>query len=233
MENPGDMKLIGILGGMSWMATEPYYRRVNEIVLERLGPPNSARVMLYSVNFGPMKSLFHHGWDRIPELFATEYAQLATTKPDCILMACNTLHKAYNLMAEKRRLGITFLHVVDLTLDHCLSRGFKRPLFLGTSFTMTDDYFKKPLADAGIEVVLPNAQQQEELQTIHDQIASNVITREQSDYMRDLVAAHDVDSVILACTEYPLVFLPDTTTLPVVNPMELQCQAAVDLALAK
>ena len=44
------MKTIGMLGGMSWESTVPYYRIVNEVVRERLGGLHSAKVLLHSVD---------------------------------------------------------------------------------------------------------------------------------------------------------------------------------------
>ena len=40
------MKALGLLGGMSWESTVPYYRIVNETVRERLGGSHSAKVVL-------------------------------------------------------------------------------------------------------------------------------------------------------------------------------------------
>jgi aspartate racemase len=63
------MKTIGLLGGMSWVATVPYYTRLNELVAAQMGGNNSARILLYSVNYARLKNLYHHGWNQIPEIF--------------------------------------------------------------------------------------------------------------------------------------------------------------------
>ncbi len=44
------MKIIGLLGGMSWESTVPYYRIVNETVKARLGGLHSAKVVLLCTN---------------------------------------------------------------------------------------------------------------------------------------------------------------------------------------
>ena len=45
------MKTIGLLGGMSWESTIPYYQSANRVVRDRLGGLHSAKLLLYSVDF--------------------------------------------------------------------------------------------------------------------------------------------------------------------------------------
>tara|TARA_B100001059_G_scaffold61828_1_gene57604 strand:+ start:126451 stop:126771 length:321 start_codon:yes stop_codon:yes gene_type:complete len=51
------MKTIGLLGGMSWQSTIPYYRIINETVKQQLGGLHSAKVILYSVNFAEIEQM--------------------------------------------------------------------------------------------------------------------------------------------------------------------------------
>ena len=58
------MRLLGVLGGMSWTSTETYYRLLNTGVAERLGGLHSARLLLHSVDFDEIAALQHAGdWD--------------------------------------------------------------------------------------------------------------------------------------------------------------------------
>ena len=51
------MKVIGLIGGMSWESTLVYYRLINETVREKLGGFHSARILLYSVDFHDIEAL--------------------------------------------------------------------------------------------------------------------------------------------------------------------------------
>jgi aspartate racemase len=42
------VKTVGLLGGMSWESTVPYYRIINRRVGEALGGLHSARMVVYS-----------------------------------------------------------------------------------------------------------------------------------------------------------------------------------------
>lgn len=66
-----DMRLLGLIGGMSWASTISYYRRLNQIVAERLGGQHSARLLLYSVEFDEIHELQHSGrWEEAGGLLA-------------------------------------------------------------------------------------------------------------------------------------------------------------------
>ena len=65
------MKTIGLLGGMSWESTIPYYRQINEAVKARLGGLHSAKIVLYSIDFAEIERLQHRGdWDAAGALLA-------------------------------------------------------------------------------------------------------------------------------------------------------------------
>lgn len=71
------MKVLGLLGGMSWESTLPYYRMINEQVKARLGGLHSAKIVLYSVDFHEIERLQHQGdWDGAGRLLAAAAASL-------------------------------------------------------------------------------------------------------------------------------------------------------------
>mgnify|MGYP001059036991 CR=1 FL=1 len=53
------MKTAGLIGGMSWESTVPYYQVMNRVVGEALGGLHSAKVVLYSVDFQEIEELQH------------------------------------------------------------------------------------------------------------------------------------------------------------------------------
>jgi aspartate racemase len=56
------VKVIGLLGGMSWESTLPYYRVINDAVRQRLGGLHSAKIILYSVDFHDIVVLHAAAW---------------------------------------------------------------------------------------------------------------------------------------------------------------------------
>jgi len=65
-----------------------------------------------------------------------------------------------------------------------------------------------------------------------EELIHNQITQESRDYFANLIVTQtDCDAVILGCTEFPLLVDMQNSVLRIINPVELQCNAAVDYAL--
>lgn len=81
------MKTIGLIGGMSWESTIPYYRYLNEGVKNQLGGLHSAKCILVSVDFHDIERLQQAGdWDAAGELLANAARSLEAAGADCIVL---------------------------------------------------------------------------------------------------------------------------------------------------
>ena len=81
------MKIIGLLGGMSWESTVPYYRLVNETVKAALGGLHSAKVVIYSVDFHEIELLQRAGeWDSAGRLLADAARSLEAAGADFLVL---------------------------------------------------------------------------------------------------------------------------------------------------
>src|SRR5664279_295803 len=95
---------------MTWVSSLVYYRLVNEMVNERLGGAASAKVILFSVNFGEIKMLTEAGdWKAMEHIMISAAKKLEHAGADCILIGANTMHK----LAEevKAAISIPLIHV--------------------------------------------------------------------------------------------------------------------------
>ena len=110
------MKTIGLIGGMSWESTVTYYEVVNEVVKERLGGLNSAKVLLYSVNFEEIEKRQASGdWDECAEILGTAAQNLEKAGADFIIICTNTMHKVAPQMQEM--IHIPIIHIAEATAD--------------------------------------------------------------------------------------------------------------------
>ena len=88
------LKTIGLIGGMSWESTIPYYRQINETIKERLGGLHSARIVLHSVDFHDIELLQHIGdWDAAGAMLAEVAISLEKAGSDFLVLCTNTMHK--------------------------------------------------------------------------------------------------------------------------------------------
>jgi len=228
------MRIIGILGGMSWESTALYYQAINTEVKSRLGGLHSAELVMYSLDFSVIEDLQHKGdWDGAGAIMAEAGRKLAAAGAEAILIATNTMHKRADDV--ERASGLPILHIADATGEAIVRKGLKRPLLLATAFTMEQDFYKSRLQDCfGLEVVVPEAADRATVhQVIYDELCQGLIHDTSRDAYRDIIAKHQdqTDCVILGCTEITMLISADDCPYAMFDTTALHAQAAVDFAL--
>ncbi|WP_273024747.1 aspartate/glutamate racemase family protein [Rheinheimera sp.] len=230
------MKTIGLIGGMSWESTIPYYRAINEDVKQQLGGLHSARCILYSVDFHDIERLQHAGdWNAAGAMLADAARSLEQAGADFIVLCTNTMHKvAGNIEAA---VSIPLLHIADATAMAVKQAGFSRVGLLGTKFTMEQPFYREYLNDQyGIEVLLPNDVERDSLhQIIYQELCQGIINPESKQTVRRMMAGlawQGVDAIILGCTEIGLLVGKADAAVPLFDTTLLHAKAAVQQALA-
>ncbi|MFA5267203.1 MAG: aspartate/glutamate racemase family protein [Methanoregula sp.] len=236
---PGEMKTIGIIGGVSWASTVDYYRYMNEKVQNDLGGDNSAKIVMYSIEFGEFsrqERLADAGnWDPLNATMLDAARRVKAGGADFIVIGSNTL----NSRAEdiEAKVGIPVLRIYDATGAKVNKSGLKKVALLGTKFTMEQPFYRDALANKyGIQVVTPNATERDFINTvIFDELCRNDIRNEsRAEYVRiinRLVDEEGAQGVILGCTEIPLLVHQGDVNVPVFDTTRIHAEAAVDYAL--
>ena len=141
---------------MSWESSAEYYRIINQAVRSRLGGVHSARVQMWSFDFGEIEALQHAGrWDDAAALLADAAQRLQRGGADFVLICTNTMHR----MADQVQaaIGVPLLHIADSTAGRIKAAGLSRVGLLGTAFTMEQALYKGRLADRfGPDVLVPD-----------------------------------------------------------------------------
>lgn len=229
------MKVIGLIGGMSWESSAEYYRIVNREVRDRLGGVHSARCLMWSMDFGEIERLQHAGdWAALTRLMIEAARNLEAGGADFVVVCTNTMHR----MAEaiEAAIGIPLLHIADPTAEAIRRAGVTRVGLLGTAFTMEQDFYKGRLATKfGLEVIVPD---EADRRIVHDVIYRELVAGEirasSRDRYREVIArlvARGAEAVILGCTEIMLLVSDADSAVPLYDTTRLHALAAVDLAL--
>ncbi len=230
------MRLIGLLGGMSWESTALYYRLMNEEVRRSLGGLHSARVLLHSVDFHEIEQRQHKGdWDGTAQILGDAAKGLKAGGADFLVIATNTMHKVAPQIEAAS--GLEILHIADPTGDTLLTEGVKRVALLGTRFTMEQDFYRKRLEDKfGLDVFVPEQQDRDIIhRIIYEELCLGVTKPESAEAYCDVIAklkAAGAEAVILGCTEIAMIVGTHNSPLPVFDTTALHAKAAVVRALA-
>lgn len=229
------MRVVGIIGGMSWESSAEYYRLMNEEVNRRLGGLHSAEILMYSVDFDQIEKLQKSGrWEEATKIMIDAARRLERAGAALLIIATNTMHK----MADdvQNSVGIPLLHIADATGDRIREAGFKRVGLLGTIYTMEEDFYKGRLTrKLGCEVLVPSG---EDRNFVNDAIYNelcvgklNPSSKQRFLRIIDGLAAKGAEAVILGCTELSLLIEQKDTKVPLFDTTLIHVQAAISQAL--
>jgi aspartate racemase len=230
------VKTIGLIGGMSWESTVPYYRHINEAVRAALGGLHSAKLILYSVDFQEIEEFQRSGdWVSAGESLAHAARAVEAAGASFLVLCTNTMHKVAGSI--EAAVSIPLLHIADPTAVQIKAAGFTRVGLLGTRFTMEQQFYRERLVERhGLQVLVPPAEDRELVhRIIYDELCLGMVRSEsRTQYarvMRDL-AAQGAQAIILGCTEITLLVDATDADVPLYDTTAIHAQAAAERALA-
>lgn len=230
------MKTVGILGGMSWESTLLYYKWLNEGISARLGGLHSARIVLHSLDFGPVEAAMAAGdWDTVEGALLDGARSVRDGGADFLLIATNTMHRFADRIEQEA--DIPVLHIADATARHAQTLSLRTVGLLGTAYTMEQPFYKGRLEDQhNLTVLVP---EQDQRRMVHEVIFSELCHGILKDTSRNAftqviatMKAQGAQAVILGCTEICLLVDDSCSALPTLDTTRLHVEAALDAMLA-
>ena len=230
------MKTIGLIGGMSWESTVPYYHLINEAVKARLGGLHSAKIVLYSVDFQDIEGLMRAGdWEAAGALLAGVARILEAAGADLLVLCTNTLHKVADRI--EAAVSIPLLHIADPTAAAIKGAGYATVGLLGTRFTMEQAFYRERLSDRhGLQVLVPSEEDRAALhRIIFEELCLGAALSESRSACRGIMerlVSQGAEAIILGCTELSLLVGPQDSRVPLFDTTTLHARAAAEEALA-
>ena len=230
------LKMLGLIGGMSWESSAQYYLLINEGVRAARGPTASAKLLLWSFDFAEIEALQHAGdWPALTERMCDAGRRLAGAGAEHLLICTNTMH----LMADQveAAAGIPLLHIADPAGAAIRAAGLHRVALLGTAFTMEQSFYRDRLTQRhGLEVLVPGADDRALVhRVIYEELVAGTVRDESRQAYQDVIArlvARGAQGVVLGCTEIMLLIGAEDSAVPLFDTTALHAAAATKLALA-
>ena len=225
------MSRAGLVGGLGPESTIDYYRRILES-WERLEPATMPSIVIDSLDVQRALRLVEHDRAALVDYLAASVARLAAAGVDFVAITANTPHIVFDELAA--RAPVPLLSIVETCAGAVRQHGCRRPLLLGTRFTMAAPFYPQVCARSGIDLFRPEPAQ---CAWIHERYVGELLKGVFRDETRAGFAAvvqasreeHGVDSVILGGTELPLLLPGDTVAgLPAFDTTALHVAAIVD-----
>ncbi len=230
------MRTLGLIGGTSWHSTIDYYRYINQKVNDHFGDNTNPPLMVYTLN----QSLIHRfqkesDWGEIAELLIEAARKLEKAGADMVMFCANTPHKVYDIVESK--IDIPILHIADATAKAIKLAKLKKVCFLGTKYSMTENFVTKRISNNDIEVLKPKEENiiDELHRIIQEELTYGKIIPQSKDYVISIIHSFvddGAEAVILGCTEFPLMIKENDLQIPIFNTTEIHAEAGVDFILS-
>lgn len=225
------MGIAGLVGGLGPESTVDYYRMILRVWKTR-NPASLPRLIIDSLDVNVGIHLVQNDRPGLVRYLLDSIRRLERAGCEFAAMAANTPHIVFDELAAES--PIPLLSIVECCADAVESRGFRRVGLLGTGFTMGAGFYPTVLGRRGIDVVVPDEQRRAWL---HDRYLTELLEGDFTDetlagvtrIVEEWAEQGDVDAVVLAGTELPLLIRADSLAgLPLLDTTEIHVQAIVD-----
>lgn len=228
------MKILGLIGGVSWTSTIDYYRQICLGFNEKLGGSDFGKCIIYSLNYQEVIAYNSKGdLEATYQVMQDAAINLKFAGANTIVICANTLHMFADRIEETVKLPV--VHIAKATATEINKLGLKKVGLLGTKATMEMDFYKDILKKYGIESLIPD---EADRNFVHEKIFSELgkdILKEETKagYLSIInkLLNKGAEGIVLGCTEIPLLIKQSDCSCPIFDTTIIHSQAAVEFAL--
>lgn len=229
------MKKLGLVGGMGPESTIPYYHDIVYGVKERAGADFFPNLSIESVNvFDVLRLCSEQRYDELVEYLMCAIYALVNSGADFVALSANTPHIVFDSLQEKS--AVPLVSIIEATRDEAVRLNKHKLGLLGTIFTMTGDFFRKPFDRSGIEIVVPTMEEMEYInRKISSELELGIVKEETLREFQNIIGRMKKDSgieaVILGCTELPLLLNDEVSPVPCLDTMKIHIERLIQMIM--
>ncbi len=224
---------VGIIGGIGPEAANRLSQLIVELANAQADRDHVPVICFNNPNIpSRVDSISGKGENCLPALVETARS-LVRAGANFLLMPCNCAH--YYLRELRDEISVPVLNMITETVDQIVEDypGVKSVGLLASSPTLDHGLYSRPFGEWGIEALKPNeVEQQLVMASIYGPEGIKAGKKETA--QQDLIAVGDslvkrgAEVVIAACTEISLVMDANSLPVPVVDPMRIIAQSAIN-----
>lgn len=231
------MKKIGLVGGTGPESTVMYYKELNSKIDEATGGKNMPEIVIDSVNFRKAWELVStEQYKELADYLSEKVNNLAKAGAEIITLTAATMHIVFDEIENDTK--ISLVSIPKAICDEVVEKGYKKVGLLGTIFTMEQDFMKKDLRMAGIDVVVPDKADRELVaKKIFEELEFGVVKESTLQEFNAIIAKmqneHQIEAVVLGCTELPLILNDENCVLPCLDSVAIHIKKLIELGLGE
>lgn len=234
--NTKGMKTLGLIGGTSWHSTIDYYSTINKSVNAHFGNNTNPPLIVYTIDQAEVHRFQKENkWDSIAYMLSFAGLKLKNAGAEALLFCANTPHKVYTQVQEQIK-DIPIIHIADATAKAIKNKSITKVGFIGTKYSMEEDFITKRIEDNGIEVLVPKDKTiiNELQRIIEEELTYGTVKADSKQYVMNVLQTmidNGADGLIMGCTEFPLMFSEDDFSTPIFDTTLIHSKAAVNFVL--
>jgi len=227
------MRTVGMIGGIGPESTVAYYRQIISRYRDRRPDGHYPQIIISSIDMTRMLGLISAGrFADTADYLAEEIQKLERAGADFALLASNTPHIVFDSLQAKSRLPL--VSIIEAACREARRLGLRKVGLFGTKFTMQGGFYGAVFSKHGIDIVTPNAADQE---TIHEKYMGELVNgiildatkRKLLEIASRLEADTGIEGLILGGTELPLILSEeDGGAMPFLDTTKLHVESVVD-----
>ncbi|MDP4223095.1 MAG: amino acid racemase [Bacteroidota bacterium] len=222
-------KHIGIVA-CSYEGAALCYQTICKEGSQYLGEHSHPEVSLHNHPLSDYMKFINNGdWEGVAGLMLSSSEKLFRAGADFLISPDNTIHQAFPQVSRKSPLP--WLHIADEVAKEAKSMKYINIGILGTKFLMEGPVYHDALAKHHIRFHIPPEKERQKINMIiFKELVYGVINGASKRYFHDVInkfKSDGCDSVILGCTEIPLIVLPAESPLPVLDSTRILARAAL------
>lgn len=227
------MKKIGLVGGTGPESTLMYYKELNARIDEATDGKSMPEIAIESVDFRKAWELVSaKKYKELADYLAEKVHNLAAGGAQVISLTAVTMHMVFDEV--EKNTGVSLVSIPQAVCKEAKEKGYKKVGLLGTIFTMEQDFMKKDMLQAGIEVIVPDKSDRELIaKRIYEELELGIVKESTLQEFNEIIKtmqAHGIEAVILGCTELPLLLNDENCILPCLDSVEIHIKRLMELA---
>lgn len=229
------MKKIGLVGGTGPESTLMYYKELNTGIDEATGGKSMPEISIESVNFRKAWELVSAGQHQeLADYLSKKVRNLAAGGAEVISLTAVTMHMVFDEV--EKNTGVSLVSIPQAVCKAALDKGYRKVGLLGTLVTMEQDFMKKDMQRAGIEVSVPDKEGRELIaKRILEELELGIVkesTRQEFNaIIKDMQQIYGIEAVVLGCTEIPLLLNDTNCVLPCLDSVAIHIERLKELSL--
>lgn len=224
-------KKVGIIGGLGPETSSRFYLNINNKFKQLKQSQPAITLENLPVSFeAERKFITGQITNEHFELLMKAIGRFNNSDIDFIAIPCNTVHTFIDRLRKKSKKPI--LSIIEESVRECKRRELKKVGLLASTKTAKEKLFEKELRKSGIDIVLPEQDEQDEISRIILRIIHNKSKKNDKDFLLGVInrmKSNGAESVILGCTDIPLLIKENESPLHLINSCKVLEDAVVKL----